>query len=295
MKGHEPGALGICNGGPVASEEQVPPGGGHQNALERSDGFGHVVGMCGDGANDAPALRQAQIGIAVSSATDVAKAAAAVVLTEPGLSGIVSAIREGRIAFQRLLIYTLNMLLKKIEIVLLLAVGLAITGDAVMTPVLMVLMLVTNDFLSMSLTTNRASPAPGPSAWNMRRIIATALVFGICKLGFSTATVAFGRFRLGLGPQELQTLTFVTLVFGKQALLYVLRERRRMWHSMPSIWLIASSALDIGIVSTLAFSGTLMQPLPWRLLADVAGAAIVFALILDQIKPPILSVFKVGR
>ena len=94
-------------------------------ALQR---HGHVVGMCGDGTNDAPALRQAQIGIAVSSATDVAKAAAGMVMTEPGLAGIVFAVREGRIAFQRLLTYTFNMLVKKIEIVLFLAIGLVLTG-----------------------------------------------------------------------------------------------------------------------------------------------------------------------
>src|SRR6516225_10179314 len=120
---------------------------------------GFTVGMCGDGTNDAPALRQAQIGIAVATATDVAKAAAGMVLTEPGLAGIVYAVREGRVGFQRLLTYTFNMLVKKIEIVLFLAAGLAFTGNAVMTPALMVFLFLTNDFLSMSLTTDRASPA----------------------------------------------------------------------------------------------------------------------------------------
>ena len=97
---------------------------------------GHIVGMCGDGTNDAPALRQAQIGIAVSSATDVAKAAASMVMTEPGLAGIMFAVREGRVVFQRLVTYTFNMLVKKVEIVLFLAAGLVLTGEPVMTPAL---------------------------------------------------------------------------------------------------------------------------------------------------------------
>jgi H+-transporting ATPase len=245
---------------------------------------GHVVGMCGDGTNDAPALRQAQIGIAVSSATDVAKAAASLVMTEPGLAGIVFAVREGRIAFQRLLAYTFNMLVKKTEIVLFLAIGLGLTGHAILTPALMVLMFMTNDFLAMSLTTDRASPAPGPSRWRMRNITAAAFVLGLCKLGFSTAMLALGAFRLGLGVGEVQTLAFVTLVFGNQAVLYVVRERRHLWSSKPGVWVLAASAGDIAIVSALALSGILMEPLAWRIVAAIFAAAIGFAFILDQIK-----------
>lgn len=254
---------------------------------------GHVVGMCGDGANDAPALRQAQIGIAVSTATDVAKAAAGMVMTEPGLAGIVFAVREGRIGFQRLLTYTFNMLVKKIEIVLFLAIGLGVTGHAIMTPVLMVLMLMTNDFLAMSLTTDRASPAPSPSLWRMQNITAAAIVLGVCKLGFSIAVLAYGKYQLGLRPEELQTLAFVALVFGAQAVLYVVRERRRIWSSKPSIWVLAASATDIAVVSILASSGILMEPLPWRVLAAVLMTATGFALVLDQIKWPLLSALKI--
>jgi H+-transporting ATPase len=255
---------------------------------------GHVVGMCGDGANDGPALRQAQIGVAVSSATDVAKSAAAMVLTEPGLAGIVFAVREGRIAFQRLLTYTLNMLVKKIEIVLFLAVGLALTGHAIMTPVLMVLLLVTNDFLSMSLTTDRASAAPSPSVWRMGRITTAGVILGVCKLAFSTAMLVFGKVRLGLSAGELQTLAFVTLTFGNQAVLYALRDRRHLWSSRPSRWVLASSAADITIVATLALSGILMEPLSGRVVAAVFAAAIGLALALDQIKSPIIAFFRVG-
>jgi H+-transporting ATPase len=95
-----------------------------------------------------------------------------------------------------------------------------------------------------------------------------------------------------LEPEELQTLTFVTLVLGNQALLYVLRERGRMWGSRPSRWVFASSAVDVVIVSALALSGTLMAPLAWPLMLVVAAATIAFALILDQVKQPILSALK---
>ncbi len=254
-------------------------------------GHGHVVGMCGDGVYDAPALRQAQIGIAVSSATDVAKAAAGMVLTEPGLAGVLAAVTEGRIPFQRLLTYAFNMLVKKIEIVLFLAIGLALTGHAVLTPALMVLMLITNDFLAMSLTTDRATPARSPAVWRMRRITAAAIVFGAGKLGFSTAMRAFGRFHLGLDPGQLQTLAFVTLVFGSQALLYVLRERRHLWGSTPGAWVLGASTVDVTLVSVFALSGVLMEPLSWGVLVAAVAAAGAFALVLDQIKLAVMSVF----
>ena len=256
--------------------------------------LGHVVGMCGDGVNDAPALRQAQIGIAVSSATDVAKAAAGVVLTTPGLAGIVFAVREGRIGFQRLLTYTLNMMTKKIEIVLFLAIGLVLTGHAIMTPTMMVLMLVTNDFLAMSLTTDRATPSPSPNKWRMRNVTGAAIVLGVCKLTFTTAMLWIGKRKLGLGQTELQTFAFVCLILGSQGLIYVLRERRHLWSSMPSRWVFASSAVDIGLVAVLALSGTVMAPLPWRFMLALVLAAVAFTALADQIKRPVLALFKLA-
>ena len=105
--------------------------------------------------------------------------------------------------------------------------------------------------------------------------------------------MAAGKFELGLPARELQTLAFVTLVFGNQALLYVLRERRHMWSSKPSTWVLASSLADIAIVSALALSGTLMAALTWQILAAVFVAAAGFALIFDRIKLPVTALCKV--
>ena len=184
---------------------------------------GHTVGMCGDGANDAPALRQAQMGIAVSTATDVAKSAAGIVLTEPGLGGIVASVKEGRVTFQRILTYTLNSVTKKIVQVLFLAVGLVMTGHAILTPMLMVIIMITGDFLGMSLTTDNVRPSPMPNAWRIGKLTIAGVFMGICRLVFCTAVLAIGKFGMDLGIEALRTLAFVVIVFGNQATLYAIR------------------------------------------------------------------------
>ncbi len=190
---------------------------------------GHTVGMCGDGANDAPALRQAQIGVAVSTATDVAKSAAGMVLTESGLAGIVAAVKEGRITFQRIQTYTLNAIIKKIVTVLFLIAGLIMTGQAILTPLLMVIVMVTGDFLSMSLTTDNVRPSPTPNSWRIGTLTVAGVVMGACLLAFCTGVLVVGRFHLNLGTGALRTLAFVVLVFGSQATIYAIRERRHLW------------------------------------------------------------------
>ena len=249
----------------------------------------HTVGMCGDGANDAPALRQAQIGIAVSTATDVAKSAAGMVLTEPGLAGIVAAVREGRIAFQRILTYTLNVIVKKVVTVLFLIAGLIMTGHAILTPLLMVIVMVTGDFLSMALTTDKVRPSQHPNVWRIGSLTIAGVIMGVCLLIFCIGVLAVGEFGMHFETAALRTLAFVVLVFGSQATIYAIRERWHLWGTPPSLWLAVSSVADIAIASTLAVGGFAMAPLPPSVVAGTLAAAAAFAFLLDLVKVPIFA------
>jgi H+-transporting ATPase len=260
---------------------------GKYQLVKAFQGGGHIVGMCGDGANDAPALRQAQMGIAVSTATDVAKSAAGMVLTQPGLPGIVAAVREGRITFQRILTYTLNSITKKTVQVLFLAAGLVMTGNAILTPLLMVIIMITGDFLGMSLTTDNVRPSPSPNRWQIGKLTVAGVSMGIGELGFCVAALAIGKYRLGFDIDSLRTLAFVIIVFGNQATTYTNRERRRIWSSRPGTWVIVSSVGDLAIASALAIGGVAMTALPVMVVLSVLAAAAAFALILDLVKVPL--------
>ena len=250
---------------------------------------GHTVGMCGDGANDAPALRQAQMGIAVSTATDVAKSAAGIVLTKPGLGGIVASVKEGRVTFQRILTYTLNSVTKKTVQVLFLAVGLVMTGHAILTPMLMVIIMLAGDLLGMSLATDNVRPSPMPNRWRIGELTIAGVFMGACELVFCSAVLAVGKFYLGFGIDALRTLAFVAIVFGNQATTYTNRERQRMGSARPSRWLIGSSVLDLLIASTLATCGIAMTPLPTFVVGGALVVAAAFAFILDFAKVPVFK------
>ncbi|HQT43759.1 MAG TPA: HAD-IC family P-type ATPase, partial [Halothiobacillus sp.] len=246
---------------------------------------GHVVGMCGDGTNDAPALRQAQMGIAVSSATDVAKAAAGLVLTSPGLAGILDAIREGRAAFQRIRTYTLSMVVRKIAFVLYLAVGLVITGHAVLTPLLMVLLLIVNDFLTMAITTDRALPSSQPLHWQIGRLIGEGGIYGLATLVYATLMLQIGRSFWRLPLVQIQTLSFLTLMLAIQANVYVIREERWFWSSAPSNWLGGATVAMVAFSLFVAGFGVVMAPLNWNILGIILGSVIFFTFLLGLLKP----------
>jgi len=264
------------------------------NLVKAFQESGHTVGMCGDGANDAPALRQAQMGIAVSTATDVAKSAAGIVMTKPGLGGIVASVKEGRVTFQRILTYTLNSVNKKIVQVLFLAVGLVMTGHAILTPMLMVIIMLTGDVLGMSLTTDNVRPSPLPNRWRIGPLTIAGVFMGVCELIFCTAVLAVAKFRLGFGIDMLRTLAFLVVVFGNQATTYTNRERQRLGSCRPSPLLVGCSALDLLIASMLATCGIAMSHLPILVVGGTLVSAAVFAFIVDFAKVPLFKRLKIA-
>jgi H+-transporting ATPase len=256
---------------------------------------GDAVGMCGDGANDAPALRQAQMGIAVSTATDVAKAAAGIVLTEPGLGGIVACVAEGRSAFQRVLTYTLSILVNKSVNLIVLGVGLIMTGHAVLTPMLQALSMLAGDIVTMSRAADRAKPTPYPNAWRVRNLTLAAIPLGAFKLCYCVGVLAVGWYGLGLGAPEMRTLTFAMLVFAGQANVYVLREKGPLWTSRPAPIMLVASLADVSLVAALVLSGVLVSPLSPAIVVLLALATLGFALAMDGLKRLVFGRLETDR
>jgi H+-transporting ATPase len=258
--------------------------------VERLQQSGRAIGMTGDGVNDAPALRKAEVGVAVANATDVAKAAASLVLTEPGLENIVSGVTVSRQIHQRMLTYTLNKIAKTLQVAFFLAIGLLALGRFVTTPTLVVLLLLANDFVTMSLATDRARVGREPERWDVRSLVLTGLAVAAPLVAWSFGLWWVGTAGLGLHERAMQTLVFVWLVLSGQATVYLVRERRHFWHSRPSRWLLGSTAADVVAVVVLAWRGVLMVPIGAAPLAVAAGAAASFLVVADLVRASALSV-----
>ena len=196
--------------------------------------------------------------------------------------------------FQRILTYTLNSITKKIVQVLFIAVGLFMTGHAILTPMLMVIIMLTGDLLGMSLATDNVRPSPRPNVWQIGRLTIAGAFMGIAELAYCTAALAVGRFHFGYGPETLRTLAFLAIVFGNQATTYTNRERRSLLSSRPSPWLVASSVVDVLIASTLAACGIAMASIPLLMVGVLLAAAVVFAFALDVAKVPVLRRLRLG-
>jgi H+-transporting ATPase len=242
------------------------------------------VGMTGDGVNDAPALKQAEVGIAVNTATDVAKAAAKVVLTRPGLHDIVEVVSGGRRVYRRMLTWTITKIARTVELAALLTFGYLATGIFVTPLFLIVLIIVMNDIVTITVATDRAWVSPVPERWNVREIAKVAGVLAVGWLALAFAILWAALHLLELPISQVQTLMFVYLIYSAQATIYLTRVRDRVWSLAPSRYVAATTIGNVVVASVLAYWGILMAAVPATILLGTLAAVLAAALLLNEIK-----------
>jgi H+-transporting ATPase len=271
-------------------------------SIEKADGFaqvfpehkyhivdvlqkrGHIVGMTGDGVNDAPALKKADCGIAVSGATDAARAAAAIVLTTPGLSVIIDAIKESRRIFQRMNSYAIYRIAETLRVLFFMTLAILIFNFYPLTAVMIVMLALLNDGAILSIAYDNVRYKDKPEAWNMRMVLGISTVLGVIGV-----VAAFGLFYLGervfhLDRARIQTLMYLKLSVAGHLTIFLTRTRGPFWSIRPAkiLWI---AVLGTQTVATLiAVYGLFMTPLGWGWAGFVWGYALLWFLVNDRIK-----------
>ncbi len=233
--------------------------------VKRLQAAGHVTGMTGDGVNDAPALRQAEVGIAVSTATDVAKSAASVVLTEPGLVNIVALVEQGRTIYQRILTYIINKISRTILKTAFVALAFVATGKFVMSAFAMLLLVFITDFAKIALATDRVHPSRKPETWNIGPLVRVSVVLGALMVveALLILWLAWTRDGLATHAQALDTFSFLTLLYFAAFSIVSARERRWFWTTMPSKAVVAAVMAETLVGTVLTHVGLPgLTPLP---------------------------------
>ncbi len=288
-------ASGLGDSNKDASPEQA-------KAIEDADGFaqvfpehkfhiievlqkhGHIVGMTGDGVNDAPALKKADCGIAVSGATDAARAAASIVLLTSGLTVIIDAMKESRRIFQRMNSYAMYRITETLRVLFFMTLAILVFNFYPVTAVMIVMIALLNDGAILSIAYDNVHYKDKPEAWNMRLVLAISTVLGVAGV-----VAAFGLFYLGervfhMDRDHIQTLMYLKLSVAGHLTIFLTRTRGPFWSIRPArvLWI---AVVGTQIVATLiAVFGLFMTPIGWKWAAFVWGYAIVWALINDRIK-----------
>ncbi len=272
------------------------------DAIEKADGFaqvfpehkyhivdvlqqkGHIVGMTGDGVNDAPALKKADAGIAVSGATDAARAASDLVLISPGLSVIVDAIKESRKIFQRMVSYAIYRIAETVALLCFLTVTIVMFNFRPVTAIMIVLLAILNDGAILSIAYDNVRYSNKPEVWDMRIVLGVATVIGLFA-AFRSFGIFFLSTRVwGLDMATVQTLVYLNLSVGGHLTLFVARTRRRFWSITPS-WILLVAVVGTQIIATLiAVYGFLMAPIGWKWAGVVWLYSLVLFLFQDEVK-----------
>ena len=246
---------------------------------------GHVTGMTGDGVNDAPALRQAEVGIAVSTATDVAKGAASVVLTEPGLTNIVALIEQGRTIYQRILTWIINKISRTILKAAFVAIAYVVTGKFVVSVFAMLLLTFMTDFAKIALATDHVRSSRKPETWNIGGFITVAVILGVAMVAEALLFLWFGWSHFGLATNDnaLYTFSFLLLLYFAVFSVVSARERHWFWSTMPSKALMGAllaDALTGTILTRVGLPGLL--PLPRSQTLAIFVYAMVACLVVND-------------
>lgn len=276
------------------------------DTIEKSDGFaeiypedkylvvkslqkiGHVVGMTGDGVNDAPALKQAEVGIAVSNATDVAKKSASVVLTIEGLEGIVDLVKTGRMIYQRILTWIINKIIRTFKRVVFIVLAYILTGLYVVSTFDMILLLFLSDYVTLSISTDNVTYSSRPESWKINGWLKVSICLGLLMVAESIILLYIGLlfFHLGNDIGRLQTFIFDWLTFSGYFTVMMVRERGHFWKSKPSKTLLLSLVINSIIVVLLSVLGLPELPAvsPVELLSVLAYAFVTCLIVNDYIK-----------
>lgn len=246
--------------------------------------LGMVVGMTGDGINDAPALKQADVGIAVSTATDVAKSAARVVLTEPKLSDITKVIESGHRVYRRMMTWTITKLTRTAELAALLTFGFIFTGFSPVSLSLIVLIVVLNDLVTLTLGTDKAWATTVPEQWNLPQLARISAIFTIGWLALGLGLLWYYHKIQNLGAEQISTLLFLYLMYSAMETIIMTRTRDQFWSFAPSKWVGGMVAANIVLATLMAAFGWVMAAVPIQSIIILLAITLAAMLVLDSLK-----------